>query len=104
MAPKGMKVNGHRVGQARVNMAGSPSQAAFADQIGIHWVTQSRIETGKALVSLELLEKIAEATGTTREHLLGEDDDEEAAQMPTLDGELLEGLRALKRLLDQVAA
>lgn len=90
MAPKGLKVNGVRVAQARLNLPGAPSQAAFAERLGIHWVTQSRIETGKALVSLELLERIAETTGTTREHLLGDDEDEEAAQLPSLSSDLFQ--------------
>lgn len=102
---KGLKVNGMRIAQARMSLPGPPSQAAFAAELGIHWVTQNRIENGKANVSLELLERIAEATSTTREHLLGDDEDEEAVQVaPTLDGELLEGLRALKRLIDMVDA
>lgn len=79
MAPKGMAANGLRIAQARLALPGPPSQAEFARTVGIHWVTQSNIENNKAKVSLELLERIAEATGTTREHLLGDDEDEEAA-------------------------
>lgn len=84
MAPRGHTVNGLRVAQARLALPGSPSQAEFARRVGIHWVTQSNIENGKAKVSLELLERIAAETSETRDHFLGVDDeDEEAAQMPT---------------------
>ena len=102
--PKGIKANGLRIAQARLSLPDRPSQAEFARRVGIHWVTQSNIENNKANVSLELLERIAEHTGTTREHLLGSDEDEEAAKVPKLELDLLEGVRALKRLLALVDA
>jgi len=82
--PKGIKANGLRIAQARLALPDRPSQAEFARRVGIHWVTQSNIENNKANVSLELLERIAETTGKSRDHFLGEDDDEEAASMPPL--------------------
>lgn len=75
--PKGMKVNGLRVAQARLALEDRPSQADFAKRVGIHWVTQSNIENNKANVSLELLERIAAEARVTREHLLATDLDEE---------------------------
>lgn len=82
---KGQAVNGLRIAQARLALPGAPNQREFAERIGIHWVTQSNIENGKAKVSLELLEKIAKETGRTRDWLQGEDEaeDEEAASMPS---------------------
>src|SRR3954466_4408525 len=84
MARHGYRIDGLRVAQARqrIQVAGKPiTQAAFAERVGIHWVTMNRIENGKANASLELIERIAEETATTREYLLGEDEEEEAAPM-----------------------
>lgn len=100
MAPRGMKVNGVRIARARLRMPGSPNQAEFAKSLGIHWVTQSNIENGKAKVSLELLERIAAATGTSREYLIGSDeDDAEAAPMAPLAAEKFFNTEALDAFL-----
>lgn len=102
--PKGIKPNGLRIAKARLALPGPPSQAEFATRVGIHWVTQSNIENGKANVSLELLERIAGETSTTREHLLGTDDDAEEAAPVSMNADLLDGIRALKRMLALVDA
>lgn len=78
MAPRGQKINGALVGQLRTQTL-KITQAEMASRLGIHWVTQSNIENGKALVSLELVERIADVTGASRSDLLGEPDDGEAA-------------------------
>jgi transcriptional regulator with XRE-family HTH domain len=71
-------VDGARVGQARQalrNDQGKPmKQVEAAEALGIHAVTLNRIENGKAPVSLELLERLVELTGRSREWLLGQDD------------------------------
>lgn len=85
LMPKGMRPNGLRIAQARLALPDKPSQAEFAKRIGIHWVTQSNIENGKANISLELLERIAEVTGEKREHFLtGASDDDAEAALPEL--------------------
>lgn len=80
---KGYRANGLRIAQARLSLPGRPNQREFADRLGIHWVTQSNIENGKANVSLELLERISRETGRTREYLLGTDDEDEEAALPS---------------------
>lgn len=94
---RGYEVNGLRVARARLALADKPSQAVFAERVGIHWVTQSKIETGKAKVSLDLLERIAAETGESREHFLAsaDEDDEEAASMTA------DLMRALDRWADR---
>jgi transcriptional regulator with XRE-family HTH domain len=84
MAPTGHRVDGLRIARARQSLTDGRtekplSQAAFAKRLGIHPVTMSNIENGKANVSLDLLERIADETGTTRDDLLasGDDGDEE---------------------------
>lgn len=79
MARKGHAVDGLKVAQARLALPGQPSQAEFARRLGIHWVTQSNIENGKAKVSLELLERISEETGQRRDSFLLPEE-EEASQ------------------------
>lgn len=73
---KSYEIDGSRLGQARqalVNEDGRPmKQVEFARLLDIHPVTLNRIENGKSKVSLDLLDKIADLTGKTREHLLGE--------------------------------
>jgi len=81
----GLEVAPHRVAQARAALTderGKPmSQAEFARVLGIHGVTLNRIENGKANVSLDLLERIAEKTGRSRAWLMGEPEpDDEFAQ------------------------
>lgn len=96
MAPRGQKINGALVGQLRTQTL-KITQAEMASRLGIHWVTQSNIENGKALVSLELVERIAEVTGASRSELLGEPEDAEAALLsrPGISGaSLLETLYA----------
>lgn len=77
MARKGHIIKASLVGRRRTEM--KLTQAQMAERLGIHWVTQSNIENGKALVSLELAERIAEEIGVSRDELLGEPDDAEAA-------------------------
>lgn len=79
MAP-GLKVNRHRVGQARVQMPArngrQVSQAVLAELIGVHWVTVSNIERGKTDPSYHTLQKIAKATGKPLDWFLEVEDDE----------------------------
>lgn len=100
MSPSGQRINGVAVARARLaitdRQTGKPlTQAAFARRIGIHVVTMSNIENGKANVSLELLEKIAKETRKRREdfQLADSDDDAEAAE-PMAARSLLEVLYA----------
>ena len=81
---KGLRANGLRIAKARQGLPGSPNQREFADRLGIHWVTQSNIENGKAKVSLELLERISRETGRTRDYLLGSDDEDEEPSLSFL--------------------
>lgn len=80
----GHRVDGLKVAQARLRLKGSPNQREFAERLGIHWVTMSRIENGKANVSLDLLERIAAETGHKRDHFLAVEDDEEESRVPAL--------------------
>lgn len=70
---KGIKPDGAKIGLLRTAMEPKVSQREFADRLGIHWVTQSNIENGKTNVSLELLERIAEQLGTTRDDIAESD-------------------------------
>lgn len=88
MARTGHEFNGALLGRIRTERG--LTQAQMATRLGIHWVTQSRIENGKVKVSLELLERIAEETGRDRNDFLAEpvaaapssdDDEEEASDM-----------------------
>lgn len=92
---KGLAVNGLRIAKARMALPGRVTQAEFARRLGIHWVTQSNIENGKAKVSLELLERIASETGMPRDHFTrnGDEDDEEADPM----ADLTDAIRRLVR-------
>lgn len=69
MAPRGQQVNGALIGKLRTQKL-SLTQAQMAERLGIHWVTQSNIENGKALVSLELLERLAKELSVPRNELL----------------------------------
>lgn len=80
MARKGHKINGLAIAKWRTEQTPRVTQAQLADRVGVHWVTQSRIETNKAVVSLDLAEKFAEVTGIPRDELL-RDDEAEAASM-----------------------
>jgi transcriptional regulator with XRE-family HTH domain len=100
MAPRGHQVNGALIGRRRTEL--KLTQAQMADRLGIHWVTQSRIESGKSPVSLELVERIAVETGLSRHELLREPDDEEAATMTAataadIESALMSALRTLVR-------
>lgn len=99
MSPSGQRIDGVAVAKARLAITdrrtGKPlSQADFARRIGIHPVTMSNIENGKANVSLELLEKIAKETRKRREDFqLADDADSEEAAEP-MGRSLLETLYA----------
>jgi transcriptional regulator with XRE-family HTH domain len=89
MSPTGQRINGVEVAKARLAITdkktGKPlTQAAFAKRLGIHFVTMSNIENGKANVSLEMLERIAKETRRHRDDFLlaDDEDDLEAAQLP----------------------
>lgn len=91
MAPTGHRVDGLKIARARLAMTDrrtgqSIKQAEFARRLGIHPVTMSNIENGKANVSLDLLERIATETGEKRDHFLdtGDTDEEESEAMRAL--------------------
>jgi len=67
----GIAVDGLKVAKARAALphvdGREVSQVRFAEMLGVHAVTMNRIESGKARVSLELLERIAAATGKPRD-------------------------------------
>lgn len=95
MSVAGREVNGLRIAKARLALlnAGRPmTQAALAQRLGIHWVTMSNIENGKARVSLELLERIAEETGKSRDYFLGDDDEEAEPVAVSPNNDVLEQL------------
>lgn len=73
---EGIQLDGVRVAKARQSLPGFNGraylrQSEFADVIGVHPVTLNRIENNKTKVSLETLEKLADALGRSREHLMG---------------------------------
>lgn len=77
------------------------SQQRFAELAGYSKRTQERYETGKCEPRQAHLQRIVELTEKSRDFYFDSDDDEEAASMPA---DLLEGVRALKRLLALVDA
>lgn len=103
---RGQQVDGLRIARLRVEKLNSITQADFANRVGVHWVTMSNIENGKARVSLETLERIAGELGVRREELLADDEDEEAAAMPSTRSlaEDLHRLAALASLLEREPA
>lgn len=48
------------------------AQGRLAELVGVHRVTIAKIETGQARVSREVLERLVEVLGRSREWLLGE--------------------------------
>lgn len=73
-----LRVDGSKVTQARLALptvgTRPVSQAAVADKAGIHWVTLSNIERGKAAnITLETLGRLAEALGVDPMSLTAED-------------------------------
>jgi transcriptional regulator with XRE-family HTH domain len=73
---RGYEVNGLRIAQLRTERLKQISQADFARRCGLHWVTMSNIENGKARVSLETLETIAGELGVRRDDLLSRPEDQ----------------------------
>ena len=53
------------------------SQSALADRIGVHVITVSQWERGKARPTIDNLAAIAEATGKPLAYFMGEGDDDE---------------------------
>jgi transcriptional regulator with XRE-family HTH domain len=94
------KVVGSRIRQARRSMPHENGrvvpQMAFADKVGVHWVTISQWERGKQAATLANLRRISEVTGKPLEFFTGDADDEEAAQRMSLARglEILEDLHA----------
>lgn len=70
-----------RIRRARRDMDGlngrRVSQASFSERLGVHWVTVSNWETGKATPSLENLMAIARETGKPLSFFTDGDEDEE---------------------------
>jgi len=62
-----------RVAQARL-AAGFAVQADAAQSLGVNRVTLNKIENGRANLSLDLLERMADLYGCSRGFLLGLDD------------------------------
>lgn len=58
-------------------MEGRVSQQHFADRLGVHVVTVSSWERGKAQPTIENLTAIAETTGKPLSFFVGGDDDDE---------------------------
>jgi transcriptional regulator with XRE-family HTH domain len=56
-------------------------QAEAADALGVNRVTLNKIENGRANVSLELLEAMAEMYGCSREYLLGQPEEVDAIEL-----------------------
>lgn len=92
-------MNGALIGRRRTEMG--LTQAELASRVGIHWVTQSNIENGKALVSLELVERFADEIEVSREQLLGEPD-AEAASMTAATADFAQAIDRL--LIERVSA
>lgn len=70
-------LDGERVARARVALpvgedGRQVSQDDLGGLVGIHRVTVTRIENGKAPVSLEVLERLSQVLGVSRSWLLGE--------------------------------
>jgi transcriptional regulator with XRE-family HTH domain len=108
---KSYEIDGTRFGQARQILKdedGKPlTQSATADKLGVHAVTLNRIENGKARVSLDLLERMSELTGKSREWLLGEDEpvdpfEENRAKLTEAVNQLAAGFGLLNDLMEQV--
>lgn len=73
---KGYTVDHLRCAQARLAVIGDDgealSQVAAARLLGVHNVTLNRVENGNQRVSIDLLERMVELYGRSREWLLGE--------------------------------
>lgn len=63
------------------------SQERFADVIGTTRRHMIRLENGEHLPSVALRDRIAEATGETRDKFQAADDDEESSAVPLSTGE-----------------
>lgn len=101
----GVQVDGVRIAQARQALPRDTkrpiSQAKFAEMVGLHWVTVSNLERGKARASLNTLTKISNITGLPLEHFLVTDGVRTAGKAErTLDEieNLAEALMALVQL------
>lgn len=60
---------GHAVRRLR-EVAGYPSQEAFADAAGVHRTYAGKVERGEVNLSLDSLERLARALGVTPGELL----------------------------------
>jgi transcriptional regulator with XRE-family HTH domain len=75
MSRTSFDVDPTRAAQARIS-AGL-TQALAADELEINRVTMNKIENGKARVSLDLLERMAQRYGRSRAWLIGEPEAED---------------------------
>ncbi|NLO90701.1 MAG: helix-turn-helix transcriptional regulator [Elusimicrobia bacterium] len=65
-------VDGAKLGRLRKGLPGAPSQRAFAESVGIHYVTIANIENGKYGASEEMVFKIAAALGVQPQEIAKE--------------------------------
>lgn len=105
---KGHVINATRAGQARAATIGDDgkplSQRAAADLLGVHPVTLNRIEGGKYRVSTDLLERMTQLYGQSRDWLLGvEGEDLDALNKALARRQLTAALEVLADVLFDVA-
>jgi transcriptional regulator with XRE-family HTH domain len=75
MLMKGFAIDPLRAAQARISFQedGKPlTQVEAARRLGVHQITLNRVENGKSPGSADLLDRMVELYGVTREWLLGE--------------------------------
>lgn len=104
-----------RVAQARQAIPGANStaerframtQTELAEKLGVHRITLTQIENGKANASLDLLERLVQATGKSREWLLGEPEqldpvEESRQQVGAALAKIAAGFEQLTDVLDE---
>ena len=73
------------------------TQSELAQMVGLSYIQVGRYETGKSAPSADILNKLAEALGTTNDYLMnGSDNDIVAAQLT--DKELLNQFKEVEKL------
>lgn len=81
---RGIAIDPLRAAQARlaVEEDGKPlTQVAAARKLGVHQITLNRVENGKSPGSVDLLDRMVELYGVSREWLLGEPDEIDAVEL-----------------------